>query len=32
MTGDRKRFLMFQDSLTTALTEEQNDPPPDEEY
>ena len=27
-----KRFLMFQDSLTKALTDEQRDPPPDEEY
>ena len=27
-----KRFLMFQDSLTKALTEEQSEPPPDEEY
>ena len=27
-----KRFLMFQDSLTKALTEEQSEQPPDEEY
>ena len=27
-----KRFLMYQDSLTKALTEEQNEPPADEEY
>jgi broad specificity phosphatase PhoE len=27
-----KRFLMFQESLTKALTEEQNEPPEDEAY
>ncbi|HZJ16217.1 MAG TPA: hypothetical protein VFD27_14275 [Chthoniobacteraceae bacterium] len=27
-----KRFLMFQDSLTKALTEEQNEPPAEEDY
>jgi hypothetical protein len=27
-----KRFLMFQESLTKALTEESQEPPPEEEY
>jgi broad specificity phosphatase PhoE len=27
-----KRFLMYQDSLTKALTEERSEPPPDQEF